>query len=83
MKSSFSMAEFIPYDLQRKDHIECYERVIDLYPNYPKIWCYNLVLRYKAKEKDVLDIKVKLLLSIKYLVFYPNSIIYKRNDNKK
>ncbi len=53
------------------------------YPNYPRIWWYNLVLRYKAKGKDVLDIKVKLLSSIKYLVFYPNSIIYKRNDNKK
>ena len=54
MKISLQWKNIIPYDLQRKDHIESYERDMNLFPNYPKIWWYNLVLRYKAKGKDVL-----------------------------
>ena len=27
----------IPHELQWKEDIECYDKVMDLYPNYPKI----------------------------------------------
>lgn len=69
MQISLQWQNIFSYELQRKDHIECYKRVNDLYPNYPKICWYNLVLRYKAKGMNVFEIKVKLLSSIKYLVF--------------
>ncbi len=41
----------IPPELQRKGDIECYDKVMEQRPNYPKIWWYNLVLAYKQKAK--------------------------------
>ena len=41
----------IPYELQWKGEIECYEKVMEPRPNYPKIW-YNRVLEYKQKTKE-------------------------------
>jgi|GEM_PF-2471478 len=77
MQTSLQWENNFPYELQRKDHIECYERVMDLYPN-PKIWWYNLVLRYKAKGMNVFEIRVKLLSSIKYLVFLLTLLFIKK-----
>ena len=37
----------IPHELQRKGDIECYDKVMEQHPNYPKIWWYRLVLRFK------------------------------------
>ena len=52
MQTSCQWQNIFPYELQRKKDIECYNKVMDLYPNYPKIWWYNLVTRYKAKVKE-------------------------------
>jgi hypothetical protein len=41
----------IPYELQWKGDIECYDKVMELHPNYPKIW-YNLVLGYIQKIRE-------------------------------
>jgi tetratricopeptide (TPR) repeat protein len=41
----------IPHELQRKGDIECYEKAMELHPNYPKIW-YDRGLRYKQKAKQ-------------------------------
>jgi hypothetical protein len=41
----------IPHELQRKEDIECYEKAMELHPNYPKI-LYNRGLRYKQKAKQ-------------------------------
>jgi hypothetical protein len=45
------LCDGIPSDLQRKGDIECYDKVMKLYPNYPKIWWYNLVLGCKQVAK--------------------------------
>ncbi len=45
------MLDSIPHELQRKGDIECYEKAMELHPNYPKIW-YNSVLKYKQKTKQ-------------------------------
>ena len=60
MQTSFHWQNISSYELQRKDHIECYDNVMDLYPNYPKIWRYTLISRYKAKKekKEILE-KIK------------------------
>ena len=44
----------IPYELQWKEDIECYDKVMEPRPIYPKIW-YNLILRYKQKVKEYLS----------------------------
>jgi hypothetical protein len=41
-------------------------KLLDLYPDYPKIWRYNLVARYKAKVKGYFSNLSKIRLSIKY-----------------
>ncbi|MGZ5551953.1 MAG: hypothetical protein ACXWE7_14320 [Nitrososphaeraceae archaeon] len=41
----------VPHELQRKEDIECYEKAMELHPNYPKIW-YDRGLRYKQKAKQ-------------------------------
>lgn len=35
------------HELQWKGDIECYDEVMGQYPNYLRIWWYNLVLRFK------------------------------------
>ena len=45
------MLDSIPHELQRKGDIECYEKGMELLPNYPKIW-YNRGLKYKQKVKQ-------------------------------
>jgi hypothetical protein len=44
------------YELQRKGDLECYDKVMESHPNYPKIWWYNLVLVYKQKAKEYFNI---------------------------
>jgi hypothetical protein len=39
-----------PDELLGNSDVECYDRVMDLHPKYPKIW-YYLVLRNKQKLK--------------------------------
>jgi tetratricopeptide (TPR) repeat protein len=41
----------ITHELHRKGDIECYEKAMELHPNYPKIW-YNRGLRHKQKDKQ-------------------------------
>jgi hypothetical protein len=41
-----------PNELLEKSDIECYYKVMELHPIYPKIW-YNLALGYKQKAKDI------------------------------
>jgi hypothetical protein len=43
---------YIPYELQRKGDIECYDKFMEQYPNYPKIWWHNLILLFKQKAKE-------------------------------
>jgi hypothetical protein len=61
----------------KKNDIEFYDKVMDLYPDYPKIWRYNLVARYKAKVKGYFSNFSKIRLSIKY--FGLNFIMKKWN----
>lgn len=37
--------------LKIRKEIECYDKIMELRPNYPKIW-YNLRLGYKQKAKE-------------------------------
>lgn len=37
--------------LKNRKEIECYEEVMGSHPMYPKIWWYNLSLRYKQKAQ--------------------------------
>jgi hypothetical protein len=37
--------------LKIRKEIECYDKVMELHPLYPKIW-YNLALGYKQKAKE-------------------------------
>ena len=45
------MIELCSYELKNRNEIECYDRVMKLYPNYSTIW-YNLGLGYKQKAKE-------------------------------
>lgn len=38
--------------LKNRKEIECYEEVMGPRPTYPKIWWYNLSLRYKQKAVE-------------------------------
>ena len=39
------------HEIQRKGDIECYDKFMEHYPTYPKIWWHNLILSLKkAKE---------------------------------
>ena len=40
----------IPNELQWKGDIECYDKVMEQRPIYPKIWWYKLVLTFKQKK---------------------------------
>ena len=51
MKTSFQWQNVFPYKLQKKKDIECYDKVMDIHPNYPMI-IYNLVLAFKQKTKE-------------------------------
>jgi hypothetical protein len=52
MQTSFLCQNIFPYEIQGKNDIECYDKVMDLYPDYPKIWWYNFILGYKQKIKE-------------------------------
>ena len=39
----------IPYKLHRKGDIECYNKLMERCPNYPKIWWHNLIIPFKQK----------------------------------
>ena len=55
--------EDIPYELQRKEYIECYDKVMESHPNYLTI-IYTHVLQYKQRLKIFASTKVKLLRNI-------------------
>jgi hypothetical protein len=42
--------ERFPDELLGNSDVECYDRVMDLHPKYPKIW-YYLVLGHKQRLK--------------------------------
>ena len=49
----------IPYEIECKGEIECYDKINELHPKYPLI-IYNHALRYKQKLKMITStIKVK------------------------
>ena len=52
MQSFLELLDNFSCKLQKKRDIECYDNLMCLYPNYPKIWWYNLVLGYKQKIKE-------------------------------
>jgi len=45
----------ISHELQSKGDIECYDKVMEQRPNYPKIWWNNLVITFKQKTKECFD----------------------------
>jgi len=42
----------IPHELQQKGDLECYDKVMESCPNYPKILWNNLFLAFKQKTKE-------------------------------
>ena len=52
MQTSFQWHNIFPCEIQRKKDIECYDKVMDLYPNYPKIWWDKAVLAFKQRETN-------------------------------
>ena len=44
----------IPYEIECKGEIECYDKINELHPKYPAI-IYNYALKYKQKVKEYLD----------------------------
>jgi hypothetical protein len=44
--------ERFPDELLGNSDVECYDRVMDLHPKYPKIW-YYLVLGHKQRLKKI------------------------------
>ena len=55
--------------LKIRNKIECYDKIMDLFPNYPKMW-YNLDLGFKKAKKYVhrSEIINKLRKSIKWKI---------------
>jgi len=50
--SEWFYSDNIPsHELQLKGDIECYDKVMEQRPNYPKICWYNLVLIFKQKTR--------------------------------
>jgi len=45
------MVELYSYELKYRNEIECYDKVMELYPNYFTIWVV-LGLGYKQKAKE-------------------------------
>ena len=52
MQTIFQWRNLFSCELQWKGDAECYDKVMDTYPNFPKIWWYNLVLAFKQKTKE-------------------------------
>jgi hypothetical protein len=49
----------IPYEIECKGEIECYDKINELHPKYPVI-IYNYAIRYKQRLKKIVStIKVK------------------------
>ena len=57
MQTIFQWRNLFSCELQWKGDAECYDKVMDTYPNFPKIWWYNLVLAFKKRLKDILRYK--------------------------
>jgi hypothetical protein len=53
----------IAYELQSKNDIECYDKVIESYPNYPVI-IYTYILKYKQMLKIFVSTKMKSLRNV-------------------
>jgi hypothetical protein len=54
----------IPYEIECKGEIECYDKINEFHPKYPII-IYNHVIRYKQRlKKIVTTIKMKSLRDI-------------------
>ena len=54
----------IPYEIECKGEIECYDKINELHPKYPVI-IYNHARRYKQRLKKIVStIKVKSLRDI-------------------
>jgi hypothetical protein len=50
----------IPYEIECKGEIECYDKINELHPKYPVI-IYNHARRYKQRLKKILiTVKVKV-----------------------
>ena len=47
MQTIFQWRNLFSCELQWKGDAECYDKDMDTYPNFPKIWWYNLVLAFK------------------------------------
>jgi hypothetical protein len=45
------MVKLYPCELKNRNEIECYDKVMELYPNYFTIW-FILGLGYKLKAKE-------------------------------
>ena len=45
------MVKLYPCELKNRNEIECYDKVMELYPNYFTIW-FILGLEYKLKAKE-------------------------------
>jgi hypothetical protein len=45
------MVKLYSYELKNRNEIECYDKVMELYPNYFTIW-FILTLGYKLKTKE-------------------------------
>ena len=43
-----------PFELKIRKEIECYDKVMESWPKYPRIW-YNLVSEYKQVVKKHLS----------------------------
>jgi hypothetical protein len=53
----------IAYELQSKNNIGCYDKVMESYPNYPVI-IYTYILKYKQMLKILISTKMKSLRNI-------------------
>jgi hypothetical protein len=51
IESVMSMLKLDSYELKYRNELECYDKVMELYPNYFTIW-FILGLRYKQKAKE-------------------------------
>ena len=54
----------IPYEVECKGEIECYDKINELHPKYPLI-IYNYALKYKQRLKKIVSTKVKSIRDMK------------------
>ena len=47
MQIFFEIINKFSCKLQKKGDIECYDEIMGQFPNYLKIWCYNLLFKHK------------------------------------